>query len=124
MESHPDQELREAVIKLESKLEVMSDSISSLASSVGQLVDVKADCKELAQSLKHSNEFNALQFKMSTEEVTKTRADIDALWQAFRKINELQAKNNVFISNAERLTWVFVTGFVGVFFYYIQNHGA
>jgi chromosome segregation ATPase len=124
MALHPDQELREAVIKLESKLEVMSDSIASLASSVGQLVDVKADCKELAQSLKHSNEFNTLQFKMATEELAKAKGDVDALWQALRTMKELQTRNNVFISGAERLVWVFVTAFVGFLFYYIQNHGA
>jgi chromosome segregation ATPase len=122
MALHPDQELREAVIKLESKLEVMSDSIASLASSVGQLVDVKADCKELAQSLKHSNEFNTLQFKMATEELAKAKGDVDALWQALRTMKELQTRNNVFISGAERLVWVFVTGFVGVLFYYIQHN--
>jgi chromosome segregation ATPase len=121
MALHPDQELREAVIKLESKLEVMSDSIASLASSVGQLVDVKADCKELAQSLKHSNEFNTLQFKMATEELAKAKGDVDALWQALRTMKELQTRNNVFISGAERLVWVFVTAFVGFLFYYIQH---
>ena len=120
MDTPPDQEIREAVIKLEAKMEQMSGAVQSMAISVEKLADIKYDLREARKDAENNYQKckdNQGQLRNQQEELKKSN---DNAWRKLREIEDTTSRNAWFVGNAERLGWIVVTGLVG-FIYYIMK---
>jgi predicted translin family RNA/ssDNA-binding protein len=97
----PDEHLqmRDAVIKLEAKMEIMSESMVSLANSVEKLADVKYELVAIKKDV------SALH-----KTADKHDEDIDNVYSKIRDIENIQNKNSYVIGKVELFWSALVAG--------------
>ena len=92
-------QIRDAVIKLEVKMESMSDSMASMADAVTKLVDMRV---EMAAIKKDVN-------VLSTE-IEKQRIELINMYKQQRNLEKIQDKNTYVIGKIEVFWTALVTG--------------
>jgi hypothetical protein len=102
VESQEQQQMRDAVIKLETKMEVMSDSMVSLANSVEKLADIKYEIISLQKDIGSLDAISA-----------KRAEDINNLWSHIREIEKSQQTSNYVIGKFEVFLTAIITGSAG-----------
>lgn len=100
-------EIRDAVIKLEAKMEVLTDSMVSMADSVSKLADLRF---ELA-TVKKDNSY------LETR-VTKHDKDIGSLFDKSRELEKVQDKNSYVVSKIE-VFWTALISGAGAFLWWL-----
>jgi chromosome segregation ATPase len=99
VESREEQQIRDAVIKLETKMEVMSDSMVSLANSVEKLADIKYEIISLQKDIGSLDAISA-----------KRAKDINNLWDHVRELEKSQQTSNYVIGKFEVFLTAIITG--------------
>lgn len=121
MDSIPNREVREAVIKLEAKMEQMSGAVASMALSVEKLADIKYEIKETKKDCDSNYQKCRDAQNLLVRDFSELRKSQDNLFSKVRDIEDKTSRNSWFVSNAERLGWIVVTGFVGLLYYVIKG---
>lgn len=120
-----DYEVRDAVIKLETKMEAMSDSLASMASSIEKLADVKYEIKETKQDIETKYQRYLMDYHKVDVTLDKIQKDIHSIadkqrgieitvLEDIRRIEEKRMKDSWFIANAAKLGWIFITAVSGL----------
>lgn len=117
-------DIRDAVVTLESKMELMSDSIAKLASSVEKMIEVKGEIRQLASDLTHMEELNEIRRASCHESMAKVSRDVHNAWATIRELQDFQKGNSIFIGAFERLAWIIITGVIGAVFFMLQSGAA
>jgi len=114
MVSHPDQEVREAVIKLETKMESMASSYSSMATAVEKLASsqqgIQTSNAVLMNMLSQKNE----ESKLAVFTLNK-RMD-EACITMTERVNTLHSVNSNRVSGIEKKLWWALSTILGVAF--------
>lgn len=102
MSNENDNHIREAVIKLETKMEVMSESMSSMANSVAKLADMRYELVALKKDVQTNRE------KADRIEVT-----VQQLQEDHKRIEKDQTKNSYVVGKLEIFWGALITGAAG-----------
>lgn len=105
-----DSRLRDAVIKLEAKMEVMTDSMVSLADSVAKLADIKF---EIVAMKKDISALHKISEKRDTE--------IESIGDRLRQVETAQTKTTYVIGKIELLWGAVVTGAVSLAYWLLKG---
>jgi len=103
-------EIRDAVIKLETKMESMSDSMEKLADSVVKIADVRYDILAIQKDV------SALK-----DAVNNQHKDIDKLFTRQRDIESVQLQHAFVVKKVNVFWTAVVTGAVSFFWWVIKN---
>lgn len=121
MDTIPNREVREAVIKLEAKMEQMSGAIASMAISVEKLADIKYEIKETKKDCDTNYQKCRDDQNLLVRDFSELRKSQDSLSNKVGEIEDKTSRNSWFVGNAERLGWILITGFVGLLYYVIKG---
>ena len=102
MSNEHDVHIREAVIKLETKMEVMSESMSSMATSVAKLADMRYEIVTLKSDVQRNR-----------ERIDRLEDTIKGLTQEYRLIEKAQTKNSYVVGKIELFWGALITGAAG-----------
>lgn len=100
-------QIRDAVIKLEAKMEVLTDSMVSMANSVAKLADLRF---ELVGIKKDADIIEA--------RVNKHDEDIDTLYNRNAELEKTQVKNSYIISKID-VFWTAIISGGGAFIWWL-----
>ncbi|AGM46834.1 hypothetical protein AD45P2_00075 [Alteromonas phage vB_AmaP_AD45-P2] len=92
-------DVRDAVIKLEAKMEVMSESMISMADSVAKLADLRFELHSVRKDI-----------DVITEKAEKTQTEVDELKQKIAAVEKVQDKNSYVIGKIELFWGALITG--------------
>lgn len=92
-------DVRDAVIKLEAKMEVMSESMISMADSVAKLADLRFELHSLRKDI-----------DVITERAQKTQDEVDILKEKVASVEKVQDKNSYVIGKIELFWGALITG--------------
>ncbi|OOE37408.1 hypothetical protein BZG00_15610 [Salinivibrio kushneri] len=92
-------DVRDAVIKLEAKTEVMSESMISMADSVAKLADLRFELHSVRKDI-----------DVITEKAEKTQTEVDELKQKIAAVEKVQDKNSYVIGKIELFWGALITG--------------
>lgn len=99
MESSDLTQMRDAIVKLETKMEVMTDSMVSLANSVEKLADIRF---EIVGIKKDISALHAL--------AEKRESEVDELDGRVRQLEKVQDKNSYVVNKIEVFWTAIITG--------------
>jgi predicted RNase H-like nuclease (RuvC/YqgF family) len=94
-----DTEIRDAVVKLEAKMEVMSESMASMADSVAKLADLRVELVSMKKDTTHLE-----------QRVSRQEKDVDELFTKTRELEKVQDKNTYVIGKIELFWTAVITG--------------
>lgn len=97
-ESH----IRNAVIKLETKMEIMSESVSSMATSVAKLADMKYEIIAIQKDV-----------RSNADKVDKIEKSVEALTKNVYQLEKIQTKNSYVVGKFELFICALITGAAG-----------
>ena len=97
-----DNHIREAVIKLETKMEVMSESMSSMANSVAKLADMRYEIVSLKKDV-----------LANRERADRIEDTVKQLSEEHKRIEKAQTKNSYVVGKIEIFWGALVTGAAG-----------
>lgn len=103
-------DIRDAVIKLETKMEVMSDSIVSLADSVSKIADVRYELVVAAKDISNIK-----------EQLRKIETDIDMLFSRQRNLEDVQKNHGFVISKVDAFWTALITGAAAFIWWVIKG---
>lgn len=95
----PSNDVRDAVVKLEAKMEVMSESMVSMADSVAKLADLRFELHSLRKDI-----------DFITERAEKTQGEVNILKEKVAAIEKVQDKNSYVIGKIELFWGALITG--------------
>ena len=110
MSMSTENEVRDAVIKLEAKMEVMSDSMISMASSVAKLADLRY---ELIGVKKDIDILEARSIK-TEDKIIKTE-------ERLSKMEKAQEKNTYVVGKIEVFWTALITGGAAFFWWFLKS---
>lgn len=100
---------REAVIKLETKMEVMSESMSSMAAAVSKLADMRYEIVALKKDV-----------AANMERAGRIEKTVQRLEQDHRRSEKTQAKNSYVIGKLEVFWGALITGAAGFLWWLVR----
>lgn len=103
-------EIRDAVVKLEAKMEVMSDSMVSMANSVAKLADMRFEIVGIKKDV------------ANLAKETETHAEeIGTLYEKQRELEKAQDKNTYVVGKIELFWTALITGSAGFFWWLLKG---
>lgn len=103
-------EIRDAVIKLETKMEAMSEAMETMANGVAKLADMRYELISL------KNDTTMLKSRVDKQEVS-----LDALFDKHRSLEQQHTKNSYVIGKIEMIWGILLVAGVNALIWYFQN---
>ena len=114
-------EIRDAVIKLEVKLEQMADSIATMASAIDKLADIKVEI----QAVKLTTDSNHARCRERQEQLNNkilvTAKDLENLSKEFSECQQQQQKNTWTVSKMEAIWGTVAVGALSFIIWLVQS---
>ena len=104
-----DTEIRDAVVKLETKMEAMSEAMASMADSVAKLADLRIELVAMKKDTAHIE-----------QRVSRQEEDIDTLYSKTRQLEKVQDKNTYVIGKIELFWTALITGAAGFLWWLLK----
>jgi chromosome segregation ATPase len=117
-------EIREAVIKLETKMEQMSEAVTSMSDSVRKLADIRYDLREARKEAENNYDNCKERQALLMSKQEELKRDMDSQWIKLREIGESQARNTWVTDLISKASWLVVGGMVSFVYWMIQNYGV
>ena len=124
MNSPETAEIREAVIKLETKMEQMSEAVTSMSDSVRKLADIRYDLREARKEAENNYDNCKERQALLMAKQEELKRDMDSQWIRLREIGESQARNTWVTDLISKASWLVVGGMVSFVYWMIQNYGV
>ena len=109
MSNSTDMHIRDAVIKLETKMEIMSESISSMATSVAKLADMRYEVNSIKKDV-----------MTNASGVRKVEANVVELRKDVTQLEKTQSKNSYVIGKIELFWGALITGAAGFLWWLVR----
>lgn len=107
-------EVRDAVIKLEVKMEQMSDSLATMAKSMATLADIKYEIKDVKADIDVKFQRYLMDYHNVVVQLSEMKKDIHSIAEKQRFLEKNGDKNTWFRENSTKLVWGLV--FAGISF--------
>jgi len=117
-------EIREAVIKLETKMEQMSEAVTSMSDSVRKLADIRYDLREARKEAENNYDNCKERQALLMSKQEELKRDMDSQWVRLREIGESQARNTWVTDLISKASWLVIGGMVSFIYWMIQNYGV
>jgi len=117
-------EIREAVIKLETKMEQMSEAVTSMSESVQKLADIRYDLREARKEAENNYDNCKERQALLMSKQEELKRDMDSQWVRLREIGESQARNTWVTDLISKASWLVIGGMVSFIYWMIQNYGV
>lgn len=117
-------EIREAVIKLETKMEQMSEAVTSMSDSVRKLADIRYDLREARKEAENNYDNCKERQALLMSKQEELKRDMDSQWIKLREIGEAQARNTWVTDLISKASWLVIGGMVSFVYWMIQNYGV
>jgi chromosome segregation ATPase len=117
-------EIREAVIKLETKMEQMSEAVTSMSDSVRKLADIRYDLREARKEAENNYDNCKERQALLMSKQEELKRDMDSQWIKLREIGESQARNTWVTDLISKASWLVIGGMVSFVYWMIQNYGV
>lgn len=102
MSNQNENHIRDAVIKLETKMEIMSESISSMATSVAKLADMRYEIVSIKKDV-----------LSNAAKADKIEKAVDELGKHVQQLEKTQNRNSYVVGKIELFWGALITGAAG-----------
>lgn len=103
-------QIRDAVIKLETKMEVMSESMTSMADSISKLADLRFELVTMKKDTAHIE-----------QRVSRHEQELDQLFEKTRDLEKVQDKNTYVVGKIELFWTALITGAAGFLWWLLRS---
>jgi len=117
-------EIREAVIKLETKMEQMSEAVTSMSESVQKLADIRYDLREARKEAENNYDNCKERQALLMSKQEELKRDMDSQWVRLREIGESQARNTWVTDIISKGSWLVIGGAVSFIYWMVKTYGG
>ena len=113
-------EIRDAVVKLEVKMEQMSESLATMAGAIEKLADVKYEIKELKNDMEMKYQRYLVDYHKVDAGMASINKDILAIAEKHRELETKASRPIWFVENASKLGWMLIASGIGFIVWIIE----
>ena len=117
-------EIREAVIKLEAKMEQMSEAVTSMSDSVKKLADIRYDLREARKDAENNYDNCKERQALLMSKQEELKRDMDSQWIRLREIGDAQTRNTWVTDIISKGSWLVIGGAVSFIYWMVKTYGG